>query len=128
MWLYYKNVKEHFPVFKPRPKPRLLSPAQSSTSLREMGEKVTKKNLLAIYGAAHICALTPEIILPAFQKTGVWPYDPGIITPAMMAPSLETSCEATLPIVPPMLVQLLTNLICKVKYQNLLRLLSQFLH
>jgi hypothetical protein len=81
---------------------------------REMGEKVNKENFLAIYGAAHIRALTPEIISTAFRKTGVWPYDPGVITPAMMAPSLETSCEATLPIVPPTPVQLLTNLIRKV--------------
>ena len=79
-----------------------------------MGEKVNKENFLVIYGTAHIHALTPEIISSAFWKTGVWPYDPGVITPAMMAPSLETLCEATLLIVPPTPVWLLTNLIHKV--------------
>lgn len=79
--------------------------------LREKGESVSKQNFLAIYGAAHIRALKPEIILAAFRKTGVWPYDCSIVTSEMMAPSLETSRRATMPIVPPTPVRMVTELI-----------------
>ncbi|KIJ70358.1 hypothetical protein HYDPIDRAFT_78831 [Hydnomerulius pinastri MD-312] len=66
--------------------------------VREKGEKVTKKNFLAIYGAAHVRALTVETIKSAFRKTGVWPFDPTVITTDVMAPALETSNKGHLPI------------------------------
>lgn len=62
------------------------------------GERFSKTNFLGIYGRAHLQALTPDNIKALFRKTGVWPFDPTVITPAMMAPSKETSCEGFLPI------------------------------
>jgi len=70
-------------------------------AMRERGEVVTKQDFLAIYGAAHVRALQPETIASAFQKTGVHPYNPNIVTKAMLAPSHETSNKLNLPIVPP---------------------------
>jgi hypothetical protein len=59
-----------------------------------------KNNFLAIYGRAHVRALTVDNITAAFKKTGVWPFNPNVVTEEMLAPSKETSCEATLPIPP----------------------------
>ncbi|KDQ60033.1 hypothetical protein JAAARDRAFT_113007, partial [Jaapia argillacea MUCL 33604] len=67
---------------------------------REEGEKVSKQNFLAVYGHAHICALTPTLIKMAFQKTEVWPYDPSVVSTEMLAPSIETLCKGILPLVP----------------------------
>jgi DDE superfamily endonuclease len=65
---------------------------------RTTGQKVSKTNFLAIYGKAHIRAFTPENIKAAFRKTGVVPLNRNVVTDAMMAPSLETSCEGNLPL------------------------------
>lgn len=81
---------------------------------QEKGENVTKKNFLAIYGATHLRALMPDLISKAFKKTGVWPYNPAVVTADMMAPSKETSRQVTLPIVPPMPVRVVTKLIREV--------------
>lgn len=62
--------------------------------------------------------LQPSIILSAFRKTGVWPYDPTVVTMGMMAPSLETSQQVTLPIVPPTPVRIVTQLIHAVSEPN----------
>ena len=59
-----------------------------------------KNNFLAIYGRAHVRALTPDNIKAAFKKTGVWPFNPDVVTKEMLAPSRETSCEAHLPLPP----------------------------
>jgi hypothetical protein len=59
-----------------------------------------KNNFLAIYGRAHIRALTPDNIKAAFKKTGIWPFNPDVVTTEMLAPSRETSCEAHLPLPP----------------------------
>jgi DDE superfamily endonuclease len=81
---------------------------------REKGEKVNKENFLAVYGAAHVRALTPEIIRSAFRKTGVWPYDPSVVTTDMMAPSLESSNRGHLPLVPSTPVRIVSTLIRKI--------------
>ena len=65
----------------------------------ENGEIVMKENVLAIYAKAHIHALTPETIWSAFWKTRSWPYNPNVITMDMMAPSLKTTCQGSLPLV-----------------------------
>jgi len=57
-----------------------------------------KNNFLAIYSRAHVCALTVDNIKAAFKKTGVWPFNPNVVTEEMLAPSKETSCEAKLPL------------------------------
>lgn len=67
---------------------------------RETGEKISKQNFLAIYGRAHLCVMSSDNIHAAFRATGVWPFNPGVVTEEMMAPSKETSCEGSLPIVP----------------------------
>jgi len=59
-----------------------------------------KNNFLAIYGRAHVHALTPDNIKAAFKKTGVWPFNPDVVTEEMLALSRETSCEAYLPLPP----------------------------
>lgn len=76
----------------------------------EHGEMVTKENFLAVYGAAHIRALTPALIEAVFRKTGVWPYDPTVITKEMLAPSLKSSNQVSLPIIPPTPVRVVTKL------------------
>ncbi|EEB97411.1 hypothetical protein MPER_03274, partial [Moniliophthora perniciosa FA553] len=67
----------------------------------EKRQHINKYNFLAVYGRAHLAALTPENIKAAFAKTGVVPYNPAIITPAMMAPSKETSSTGSLPVPEP---------------------------
>jgi hypothetical protein len=59
---------------------------------------VDKTNFLAVYGRAHVQALTRETIKSAFHKTGAWPFDPGAITAAQMAPSIETSTRYIMPL------------------------------
>ena len=78
-----------------------------------LGEKMSKTNFLGIYGRAHKQALTPENIKSSFRAMGVWPLDPSVITPAMMAASKETSCEAHLPIAPTMPVRVIAKLLQK---------------
>ena len=68
--------------------------------LREHAAAMDKNNFLAIYGRAHVRALTVDNIKAAFKKTGVWPFNPNVVTKEMLAPSKETSCEAKLPIPP----------------------------
>ena len=64
---------------------------------------------MKIYGEAHIKTLTPELIRKAFEKTGVIPFNPDVISPEMMAPSRETSLEAPLPLAPPSPVRTATT-------------------
>jgi hypothetical protein len=59
-----------------------------------------KSNFLVIYGRAHVRALTSDNIKAAFKKTGIWPFNPDVVTEDMLAPSRETSCEAHLPLPP----------------------------
>lgn len=65
---------------------------------RKTGEAVSKRNFLKIYGAAHVRALTEETIRSAFRKTGIWPFNRDVVTPAMMVPAKETSLQAYMPI------------------------------
>jgi hypothetical protein len=78
---------------------------------REKGVKMDKTNFLEIYGTAHLRALTPESICMAFRKTGVFPFDPTVVTKEMMAPSLETSIRGHLPIMPSTPIRAITDLL-----------------
>ena len=49
----------------------------------------------------------------AFQKTGVWPFNPGVISKEMIALSKETSCEGHLPIAPSTPVWILAKMLHK---------------
>jgi hypothetical protein len=73
---------------------------ERDTYERDTGQKVSKTNFLKIYSAAHIRAFTKANIQAAFRKTGLIPFDPSVVTRAMMAPSIETSCQSSLPLVP----------------------------
>ena len=57
--------------------------------------------------------LTPGNAKASFHKTGVWPFDPSVVTNEMMAPSKETSCEGHLSVVPATPVQVITKLLQK---------------
>jgi hypothetical protein len=59
-----------------------------------------KNSFLTVYGKAHVRALTPENIKATFKKTGVWPFNPNVVTAEMLAPSKDTSCEAHVPLPP----------------------------
>jgi hypothetical protein len=65
--------------------------------LRENGAAMDKNNFLTVYGRAHVLALTPANIKAAFKKTGIWPFNPNVVTADMLAPSKATSSEAHLP-------------------------------
>jgi hypothetical protein len=78
---------------------------------REKKQAVTKENFLQIYGRAHVRALTEANIKSAFQKTGLWPFSRDVVTPEMMAPSLETSVRGHLPVPPTTPVQVMTDML-----------------
>ncbi|KAF9225130.1 hypothetical protein BS17DRAFT_807511 [Gyrodon lividus] len=61
-------------------------------------QKVTKANFITIYRRAHHAVITPQNICSAFEKTGVWPFNPDMVTPETMAPSLKTSAQGQLPL------------------------------
>jgi hypothetical protein len=82
------------------------------------GGKVDKTNFLGIYGRAHLHMMNPNTICAAFQKTGIWPLDPSIITEAMMAPSKETSCEGHLPVKPTSPVKVIAKLLQDLTISN----------
>jgi len=69
-------------------------------------QKITKSNFISIYSQAHHRALTPENICATFKKTGVWPYNPNVITEEAMAPSIESSSNGSLPLPQPSCVHL----------------------
>ncbi|KAF9778014.1 hypothetical protein BJ322DRAFT_1114551 [Thelephora terrestris] len=74
--------------------------AEEKIKWEENGGEVTKETFLKIYGEAHIRTLTPEIIRKVFEKTGVVPFNPDVISAEVMAPSKETSLEGPLPLAP----------------------------
>jgi len=76
---------------------------------RKTGQKVSKTNFLKIYAAAHVRAFTESNIRAAFRKTGLVPFNPNIVTTEMMAPSIETSCEGSLPLVPSTPIRYINN-------------------
>lgn len=82
------------------------------------GKVVDKTNFLEIYGNTHLRALTPDVIKAAFRKTGVWPFNPSVITEDMMAPSKETSVEGHLPIIPPTPIRVIADLLQKLSVQD----------
>lgn len=56
----------------------------------ETSKMISKENFLLVYSHAHQQALKPDLIAAAFRKTGVWPFNPNVVTEEMMAPSYET--------------------------------------
>ena len=66
--------------------------------LRTTGNAIDKGNFLQVISKAYITTLTPELIKTAFRKTGIWPFNPNVITADMLAPSKETSIQSHLPV------------------------------
>jgi len=64
-------------------------------------QQITKQTFVSIYGCAHHKTLRPELVRTAFEKTGLWPFNPCVVTKEMMAPSLETSSKGHLPLPQP---------------------------
>jgi len=58
---------------------------------------VKKENYLALIEGPYKHAFTVSNIKAGFKKTGVWPFNPSVITPAMMAPSIPNSVNALFP-------------------------------
>jgi len=58
------------------------------------GKSVTKDNFIKVYSSAHLHAFTKANILAAFRKTGIYPFNPLVITKAQMAPSTMDSISA----------------------------------
>jgi hypothetical protein len=73
------------------------------------GGCIQKKNLITIYSRARVYALQPDFIHTAFQKCGIEPFDPSVISEQDMAAAEKTSAVASLPIPPtiPAIVELL---------------------
>jgi len=72
--------------------------SEERDKFEKSGPAVSKVNFLEVYAKAHVRAFTKENILAAFKKTGIVPFNPDVITDAMMAPSLETSLTTRLPL------------------------------
>ena len=53
-----------------------------------------------IYSTAHTQVLSLVLIKKAFEKTGIWPFNPDVISTEMMASSKETSQKGYLPFTP----------------------------
>jgi hypothetical protein len=79
---------------------------------------IDKTSFLEIYGAAHIRALTPETIKMAFRKTGVFPFDPSVVTAEMLAPILESSYRGHLPLKPSTPVKIITDLLHEMRQKR----------
>ena len=58
------------------------------------GKSVTKDNFIKVYSSAHLHAFTEANILAAFRKTGIYPFNPLVITKVQMAPSTMDSINA----------------------------------
>ena len=65
---------------------------------RETGQVVTKETFLKVFGEAYIAAFTPENNRKAFKKTGVHPFNRSAIDPRDLAPAMEHSVHAHLPL------------------------------
>jgi hypothetical protein len=72
---------------------------------------VAKSNFLAVYAEAHTETLTEANIKAVFRKTGVIPLNHDVVTEDMMAPSLESSSQGTLPIQQSSPVKLMAGMI-----------------
>jgi len=63
--------------------------------------KVKKGDFVEVFGKAFVNAFTEETVLAAFRATGVFPFNPDIITEQQMKPSLVTSTKAAFPLSQP---------------------------
>jgi len=66
--------------------------------MSKRGLKISKHNLIQIYGRARTDAFTVETIQSAWRKTGIHPFNPKAIPTAAFAPALNTTTKSALPI------------------------------
>lgn len=59
---------------------------------------VSKADFTCVFGKAYIRSFTPEPIKAAFRVTGVYPFDPTVISEKQMKPSLTTSVKGSFPL------------------------------
>lgn len=76
-------------------------------------QHINKTKFISVYLEVHQQALTSQTIYTAFKITGVWPFNPDIISPNKMAPSLETLMTGYLPISQSSSIQALVSVICR---------------
>ena len=65
---------------------------------QKVGREVKKGDFAKVFGMAYLKAFTEDTIRAAFRVTGVFPFNPDVITKKQMAPSLTTSTLATFPL------------------------------
>lgn len=63
--------------------------------------KVKKGDFVELFSKAYVEAFSEETVRAAFKATGIFPYNPDIITEQQMKPSLATSTKATFPLPQP---------------------------
>ena len=64
----------------------------------ELDGKVTKGDFTEVFGKAFLIAFTEPTIRAAFEKTGIYPFNPEVITAKQLKPSEPTSTVGSLPI------------------------------
>ena len=64
---------------------------------KRLGWVVKKEDFAEVFGKAFQKAFIPETVKSAFRATGIYPYDPTMITEEQMRPSLATSTKANSP-------------------------------
>ncbi|KAF9515789.1 hypothetical protein BS47DRAFT_1360752 [Hydnum rufescens UP504] len=80
--------------------------ARDAWNAKNWPKTLDKDTFLQVYGAAHVQALMEETILSSFAKTGIWPFNPDVISPEQLAPSIEHSTSAQLPLPVPSPIKL----------------------
>jgi hypothetical protein len=58
-----------------------------------------------LFGKAYLEAFTPTLVKMAFEKTGIFPFNPEVIRPEQMRPSETTSVKGSFPVTLPSPVQ-----------------------
>ena len=63
--------------------------------------KVKKGDFVEVFGKAFVTAFSEDTILAAFKATGIFPFNPNVITEQQMKPSQATSTQASFPLAQP---------------------------
>ncbi|KIY52235.1 DDE-domain-containing protein, partial [Fistulina hepatica ATCC 64428] len=57
-----------------------------------------KADFTSLFGSAYLRAFTPETVKAAFEKTGIYPFNPNAVTATQTKPSLPSSLKGTFPL------------------------------
>ncbi|KIJ27085.1 hypothetical protein M422DRAFT_55216 [Sphaerobolus stellatus SS14] len=55
---------------------------------------INKKDFAGVFGSAFLKAFTPNTVKAAFEKTGIYPFNPSVITSSQMKPSEPHSTQS----------------------------------